>query len=615
MARDNPSGEYAGHPVEVSVASALRRFELTGRCLPIPVTPQPGEGLADLFMRACQRNGEPFPTTVWKHVINDSHRRKFNHFSFAFLDEDNAAFSDGLGTPNGSDDIAPLRYHLTRKGRVSFFGTEIFTSQLSRKRRVSPRFLSANRYQKAMWAISSIPFDTTTHEYLLDHCPVCKQELTFRKNLGVCFCHACVADDEPNRPLTDLRNFPQPVVELESYDNIDFACSLIDPELDPGRDDCGRLHSDLRGLNRGQIFEIVVQIARMIDKSPDKLPSNEVSVKALDAACAGVRNWPRGVLELADTVGWFHPCHAKKRGYNLNPIMAALASYQNFLGKDFLDRARSRLRAGIAQDEPCRTRYPMAEAVSIPASLVVDKRGAMIREAVAAGLPRLEMLSLYLQKRVSCADEAIAIFLENDNVECSDFGSQLNAVQTNSLKATMPLYQVVTALSGPRVGWAGVIRGILDGQLPVSIASRIGRTIKRLETNDLEKVKACISQSPYSEWADDVLLPSGEAGFYLGICEASVRQLVRRGMLPPGKQSFQSIRKFREQFICGIELQNFMKLNGHRFKSVQLIGIALAQLGITAEGSQNSLPKVYRRADLTPFFNDRQCKIWPVQAE
>lgn len=78
-------------------------------------------------------------------------------------------------------------------------------------RRVSPRALRISQHSKALWHVRSLFFDANSLERLLGTCPVCGAKLTFRYAEGVCSCHHC-------GPSVDLRDFPQPLVEVDDVE-------------------------------------------------------------------------------------------------------------------------------------------------------------------------------------------------------------------------------------------------------------------------------------------------------------------------------------------------------------------------------------------------------------
>ncbi|OCJ25575.1 hypothetical protein A6U88_03765 [Agrobacterium sp. B131/95] len=183
---------------------------------------------------------------------------------------------------------------------------------------------------------------------MLETCPVCNDQLTFAQTRGIYFCHACGDPNDVERDRVDLRDFPQSQVELESFENIEFACSLIDPELEHGREVVRSLHTDLRILQRGQVFESIVLIARLLDGLANKTPGASVSPASLHEATSGVRSWPQGGIEIGERVKgvWRNRTLQHSRTF-LHPISREVAAFDAFFGMDFPKVLRNQLRAGL----------------------------------------------------------------------------------------------------------------------------------------------------------------------------------------------------------------------------------------------------------------------------
>ncbi|MBB4228878.1 hypothetical protein [Rhizobium mongolense] len=110
--------------------------------------------------------------------------------------------------------------------------------------------------------------------------------------------------------------YPQPILELETYEHVDFACSLIDPALDSQRDLSDSFHPDLRAFGRGHVFEFIVVLARLLDRVEGLASTGAVKPENLDIATRAVRNWAKGLLEVGEIVrdlqtpvlpGYHHP--------------------------------------------------------------------------------------------------------------------------------------------------------------------------------------------------------------------------------------------------------------------------------------------------------------------
>ena len=77
-------------------------------------------------------------------------------------------------------------------------------------------------------------FDPSTKERLIDACPQCNRTLGWTRTYGVAYCDYCSRPKVFGQftwlyPAVDLRDFPQPKVEVEDEEALDFLTGLIDP--------------------------------------------------------------------------------------------------------------------------------------------------------------------------------------------------------------------------------------------------------------------------------------------------------------------------------------------------------------------------------------------------
>lgn len=143
---------------------------------------------------------------------------------------------------------------------VEFFGTKIRTQYLETIfRRVSPRALALAPYHRAIWDLRPFNFDPQTRERLLTRCPVCGEKLRWVFVRGPARCDSCV--DDRGFPKTDLRDHPQPVLEFQDEEAIDFVVGLVHP--DAQRRDAARksLPPGLAEASNSDVFEAVMSIA------------------------------------------------------------------------------------------------------------------------------------------------------------------------------------------------------------------------------------------------------------------------------------------------------------------------------------------------------------------
>ncbi|WFU53612.1 transposase [Bradyrhizobium pachyrhizi] len=143
---------------------------------------------------------------------------------------------------------------------IDFFGTKLRTQYLETIfRRVSPRALALSPYHRAIWDLRPLCFDPTTRERLLVTCPVCGEKLRWWFVRGPTHCETCVTDR--GFPKTDLRDFPQPLLEFGDEEAIDFVVDLVNP--DPKKREVARtrLPAELAEASNSDVFEAVIAIA------------------------------------------------------------------------------------------------------------------------------------------------------------------------------------------------------------------------------------------------------------------------------------------------------------------------------------------------------------------
>ncbi len=596
------AGELINHPIELTAESAQRRLGLVGRRLAIPASPLCEEGLSDIYLRAYRRNGCEFGSTLWPIASGGHNRADFDHRSFATLKLDDQSFADFLGTPLGAEDIAPMRYTRVAPGVVSFFGAAIKLTSLASFRRVSPRFIAEFGYQKAVWSILPLAFDPCNYEFLIERCPVCGVELTFGRSLGICFCHACVDPADPTRGLVDLREFPQSIVEMDSYENLEFACSLVSPSAEPKRDIANSLHPDLRIIGRGEVFEFLALIGRLLDQMAGRTNRTSVSPQSLDAATEAVRKWPAGFIEVAERIRdvWRRPTYGMGRGLR-HPIHGEMVAFQRLFGYDFVRLIRDQLRSGLSSNPAAmlpsdrKTRFKRPIPITkreggfdtreddqrLELATLLARRSRKVRnEAKSVGLPLVELISLYEKGLARCPDESIAQYLRPKHSAEGDLASCITSICHPTSDPTNSLYDLVTCLSGGQVRWSGILERVLSGVHSMKIVKGDAPLIRRIGVVDINALLHILSQSARDPWTDKVVVTNEDAGLYLSLPPHDVCKLVTSGLLPSNGIEISAIEEFRSKYISGAEILRCLELNGHPIKAKASIFRTLNTLGM-----------------------------------
>lgn len=174
---------------------------------------------------------------------------------------------DGLAMLFGLDggEISRRLYPLGRFDHadletIEFFGTKIRRQYYETKiRRVSPRALSLSPHHRARWDFRPFCFDVETRERLLDTCPICKTQLRWTEVRGPTKCESCI--DKRGFSKTDLRDHPQPVIDIADEDAIDFVTGLVN--LNPDKRDEARrqLPPSLCEASNSDVFEAIMAVA------------------------------------------------------------------------------------------------------------------------------------------------------------------------------------------------------------------------------------------------------------------------------------------------------------------------------------------------------------------
>lgn len=273
------------------------------------VKPFPDESLPGLIARAAGLN-------VYTRAFEVLIQAGIGELRPEYIASRDAGVADKLAGVLGTSaaDLRPLFHGPEKNGTdIEFFGTRLrLVHRESKVRRISPRALAQEPYIRAIWHLRPLGFDPATRERLLCACPVCGTTLGFTRTLGIAFCDVCQEPGEFGFPVpaVDLRDFPQPLVEVDDPEALDFVTGLINPSPEVRSTFAPALHDDLACINRGELFEMVLSIASALEKNADPqfVPSSEkgyrsgtreVEPEYLAAAGRALLNWPDSFVDLA----------------------------------------------------------------------------------------------------------------------------------------------------------------------------------------------------------------------------------------------------------------------------------------------------------------------------
>lgn len=269
-----------------------------------PVSPMPDESLAGLVARAAGVNVYPHAHDVLVLAGLGNIRPE------TIADKPFDKIVELAGVLGAEPErLRPMHHPGADKRSIDFFGAPLRTKlRETRLRRVSPRALQRSPYIRAIWSVRPLTFDPETKEMLISHCPVCQKSLGFHRTWGIEFCETCIAEDQYGlpMPLVDLRDFPQPLVEVDDVEALDFVSGLLAP-IPEKRPSLAGLHDDLSSLNRGQLFELALALASSVVADEQGIevtaqtawrPVVDVNPEALAKAGRAIIGWPRGFADL-----------------------------------------------------------------------------------------------------------------------------------------------------------------------------------------------------------------------------------------------------------------------------------------------------------------------------
>jgi hypothetical protein len=237
--------------------------------LMIPVEPYEGESLAGFVVRATARNHLRRPMSALLEAGIKTVR-------LGSLCSRSPSLAGPIAAWAGTQNVETLvrMFHQPidgRRGWINWFGEPLRAIyRQPEKRRVAPATLKKHGYANAMWNLHFLSFDPWSKERLIDTCPQCSRTLGWTRTYGVAYCDYCSRPEVFNQftwhyPDLDLRDFPQPKVEVEDEEALDFLIGLIDPS--PKRKERSRnlVPEMWSSLSNGDCFEVGLTFAAMFN--------------------------------------------------------------------------------------------------------------------------------------------------------------------------------------------------------------------------------------------------------------------------------------------------------------------------------------------------------------
>lgn len=228
-----------------------------------------------------------------------------------------------IGAP--VDQVNALRGQSAGNGKVRYLGAKIRNGDIhTRARRFAPAALAIGEvpYYRASWLIRTFPVCTETWQVLRTRCD-CGAKQTWATINSAALCESCG---------TDLRDLSSEVVEPECQDGLRFLADILFGDDVSRQNALGRLPEDLCSIDPGEVYEVALLVARIIDPT---MPNPRENLwrddplrlaNALSKAADLLPHWPHAVwLALGD--------RAMVR--NLQPRDAALITLRDVLRNQF----------------------------------------------------------------------------------------------------------------------------------------------------------------------------------------------------------------------------------------------------------------------------------------
>lgn len=567
-----------------------RRVGLAGHVFPLLISLNAGEGLRDASLRACHFNGHKSSTVVGEL----SAARTFRHLS-AFISIADFAevrrVCDVLGVRRDDANLRQLLSAGVVGGRefVSFFGQQIRRAHINHRRRVSPRSLRKNNYQKAVWSIRPVTFDPDTMEMLMERCPACSQFFGWEMSRGVNFCDAC--------GMVDLRDFPQPFVQSNDESALKSVCSLIDPES-MAQSTGPFQNSPLGKEKKEDLFQLAVRIAAGCSQNErGGRVSGEIEPKYLEVAGHAMLDWPQGFLDLVDAtvspsgkgkLGWFD--NKPLRRLQFDPTLTASirgriksvledgrraevfvrtqgtqsANLTHFSSKDHrLSHPRAALLRLIADrgEMPNNVGWDTSPDPSITAFRDIEQARSLSK---SLGISLPEVWHLCCESSGLCTEDSRFAFNSLDIYEIGRLyhKSVAAAVRPGMGDGAVSLASSRFALDPwLTASWSNVFEAILGGTLHAWRRSdSTGALTADLYVNDFHHLKSVLRSNKLSARVLNSPISQSEVSMIINKTRKVASDLVRSCLIA-GVASIHKLGRMRQDWAFGFELKTLAQIS------------------------------------------------------
>ena len=509
----------------------------------------PGESLLGWIARTTVENELPNITTILRD-IGQGHRNRFADVMSGPIDV------EGLSVILGSElpVVKSLRAEDLGDDRCRYLGSIVSAGDVhTRERRFAPAALAADNvsYYRASWLLRTFPVCTTSWQILRSDC-TCGAAQTWATISSHTLCESCGED---------LRDLPGQSVPEDQRPGLQFFADLLFGGNDAREKAKSKLPPELRTLDGGEIFELALVTARIVDPTlgnprenvwrdePERL-AHALSVVP-DLLCA----WPETPWRALEGVGDIR---------KMQPRCDALKALQRVLSGVYRPRLPASLgerfdemRDAITLDGitpqneivdlneaekilgACKRTIRSARAAGQLECLFALHRGEAVTafkraelEAIAAtrdwpapgsltkplGLPPYGIEQLCAMNELEWAKaprRTMDPSLKVDPVSVKQFEDALvaGAIPVSAILQPVPLTAAMRGVGGREKAWGPVLRLLIDGEWSYAVAPD-GSCVRSIfvEQKDVEAIRSVeFCMSDWSSFPFDNMLNQTDA--------------------------------------------------------------------------------------------------------
>lgn len=514
--------------------------------------PQPliaGESLLGWIARTTVENELPNITTILRDV-GQIHRNRFADVMSGPIDV------EGLAVILGSDleTVESLRAEDLGDGRIRYLGSIVSEGDVQTKvRRFAPASLAANAapYYRASWLLRTFPVCTASWQVLRSDC-TCGVTQTWATVSSYVLCESCGED---------LRELDGHFVPEDQRPGLQFLADLLFGDQASRMQAMAGLPAVLQMLNGGEIFELTLVLARIVDPTignpREKVWRDEPArlAKALSVVPDLLGAWPDTpwhALRAAGDIRKMHPrCEALKA---LQWVLSG--AYRSRLPGSLVEYF-DRMRDAITLDGPaphdhlaclddaveilgaCKHTIRSARAAGHLECLFGLHRGEMVTafrraelEAVSAtrvwpsastltkqiGVPPYGIEQLCAMNELEWAKAphgTIDLHLKVDPASSEKFENRLRvgAIPLSCIEEPVRLTAVMRGVGGREKAWGPVLRRLLEGEWKYAImpSGRCARSIL-VDRKDVDAMRSVeFSTADWPSFPFDGMLTQSDA--------------------------------------------------------------------------------------------------------